>query len=65
MEVLEGRMVEIQKLIITLKIHPVDSILQTIKVSIVQEAIKCGKNVDFDIPHSEITIDKEYFIYPL
>ncbi|MDY2840227.1 MAG: response regulator [Treponema sp.] len=58
MEVLERQSVEIQKQIITLRMLPFDMILQPIKVSIVQEAIKCGKNVDFDIPHSEITIDK-------
>lgn len=58
MEVLETQSVDIQKQIIALRMLPFDMILQPIKRSIVQEAIKCGKDVDFDIPHSEITIDK-------
>ena len=37
---------------------PFDMILQPIKRSIFQEALKMGKNIDFDIPNSEITIDK-------
>lgn len=57
-QVLENQSVEIQKQIISLRMLPFDMILQPIKRSIVQEAVKCGKNVDFDIPSSEITIDK-------
>jgi len=58
MQVMENQSVEIQKQIISLRMLPFDMILQPIKRSIVQEALKCGKDVDFDIPHSEITIDK-------
>jgi len=58
MDVLERQSVDIQKQIIALRMLPFDMILQPLKRSIVQEAMKCGKNVDFDIPHSEISIDK-------
>ena len=57
-EVLENQSVEIQKQIISLRMLPFDMILQPIKRSIFQEAFKMGKNIDFDIPNSEITIDK-------
>lgn len=57
-EVLENQSVEIQKQIISLRMLPFDMILQPIKRSIFQEALKLGKNIDFDIPNSEITIDK-------
>ena len=57
-EVLENQSVEIQKQIISLRMLPFDMILQPIKRSIFQEALKMGKNIDFDIPNSEITIDK-------
>lgn len=57
-EILESQSVEIQKQIISLRMLPFDMILQPIKRSIVQEALKCGKDVEFDIPKSEIKIDK-------
>lgn len=56
--VLESQSVDIQKNIISLRMLPFDMILRPIKRSIVQEALKTGKNIDFDIPQSEITIDK-------
>ncbi|MCR4579096.1 MAG: response regulator [Treponema sp.] len=56
--VLEKQSVDIQKNIISLRMLPFDMILQPIKRSIVSEALKLNKNIDFDIPHSEITIDK-------
>lgn len=57
-EVLENQSAEIQKQIISLRMLPFDMILQPIKRSVFQEALKLGKNIDFDIPNSEITIDK-------
>jgi two-component system chemotaxis sensor kinase CheA len=56
--VLENQSVEIQKNIIALRMLPFDMILRPIKRSIVAEALKAEKNIDFDIPQSEITIDK-------
>ena len=56
--VLENQSVDIQKNIIALRMLPFDMILRPIKRSIVAEALKTGKNIDFDIPQSEITIDK-------
>ncbi|MCR4741308.1 MAG: response regulator [Treponema sp.] len=56
--VLENQSVDIQKNIIALRMLPFDMILRPIKRSIVSEALKVGKNIDFDIPQSEITIDK-------
>ncbi len=56
--VLENQSVDIQKNIISLRMLPFDMILRPIKRSIVAEALKTGKNIEFDIPQSEITIDK-------
>ena len=56
--VLESQSVDIQKNIISLRMLPFDMILRPIKRSVVAEALKTGKNIDFDIPQSEITIDK-------
>ena len=56
--VLENQSVDIQKNIISLRMLPFDMILRPIKRSIVTEALKTGKNIEFDIPKSEITIDK-------
>ena len=56
--VLENQSVDIQKNIISLRMLPFDMILRPIKRSVVLEALKTGKNIDFDIPQSEITIDK-------
>ena len=56
--VLENQSVDIQKNIISLRMLPFDMILRPIKRSIVAEALKTGKNINFDIPQSEITIDK-------
>ena len=56
--VLENQSVEIQKSIISLRMLPFDMILRPMKRSIVSEALKTGKNIDFDIPQSDITIDK-------
>lgn len=56
--VLENQSVDIQKNIIALRMLPFDMILRPIKRSIVSEALKAGKNIDFDIPQSDITIDK-------
>lgn len=56
--VLENQSVDIQKNIISLRMLPFDMILRPIKRSVVAEALKTGKNIDFDIPQSEITIDK-------
>ena len=56
--VLENQSVDIQKNIIALRMLPFDMILRPIKRSVVAEALKTGKNIDFDIPQSEITIDK-------
>ena len=56
--VLENQSVDIQKNIISLRMLPFDMILRPIKRSIVAESLKTGKNIDFDIPQSEITIDK-------
>ena len=46
--VLERQSVDIQKNIISLRMLPFDMILRPIKRSIVQEALKTGKNIDFD-----------------
>lgn len=56
--VLENQSVDIQKNIISLRMLPFDMILRPIKRSVVAEALKTGKNINFDIPQSEITIDK-------
>ena len=56
--VLENQSVDIQKNIISLRMLPFDMILRPIKRSVVLEALKTGKNIEFDIPQSEITIDK-------
>lgn len=56
--VLENQSVDIQKSIISLRMLPFDMILRPIKRSIISEALKTGKNIDFDIPQSDITIDK-------
>lgn len=56
--VLEKQSIDIQKSIIALRMLPFDMILHPIKRSIVSEALKNGKNIDFDIPQSEITMDK-------
>lgn len=56
--VLENQSVDIQKNIISLRMLPFDMILRPIKRSIVAEALKAEKNIEFDIPQSEITIDK-------
>ena len=56
--VLENQSVDIQKNIISLRMLPFDMILRPIKRSIVAESLKAGKNIEFDIPQSEITIDK-------
>lgn len=56
--VLEKQSTDIQKSIISLRMLPFDMILQPIKRSVVSEALKLKKNVEFNIPHSEITIDR-------
>ncbi len=56
--VLETQSIDIQKNIISLRMLPFDMILRPIKRSLVAEALKNGKNIEFDIPQSEITIDK-------
>ena len=56
--VLENQSVDIQKNIISLRMLPFDMILRPIKRSVVAEALKTGKNIEFNIPRSEITIDK-------
>ncbi|MCR4939204.1 MAG: response regulator [Treponemataceae bacterium] len=56
--VLEKQSVDIQKSIISLRMLPFDMILRPIRRSVVSEALKNGKNIEFDIPQSEITIDK-------
>lgn len=56
--VLENQSVDIQKNIISLRMLPFDMILRPIKRSIVAEALNTGKNINFDIPQSDITIDK-------
>ena len=56
--VLENQSVDIQKNIISLRMLPFDMILRPIKRSIVAETLKTGKNIELDIPQSEITIDK-------
>ncbi len=56
--VLENQSVDIQKNIISLRMLPFDMILRPIKRSVVAEALKTGKNIEFNIPQSEITIDK-------
>ena len=56
--VLENQSVDIQKNIISLRMLPFDMILRPIKRSIVAETLKNGKNIELDIPQSEITIDK-------
>ena len=56
--VLEKQSVDIQKSIIALRMLPFDMILRPIRGSVVSEALKTGKNIEFDIPKSEITIDK-------
>ncbi|WP_041610376.1 hybrid sensor histidine kinase/response regulator [Treponema brennaborense] len=58
MEVLEKQSFNIQERIIALRMLPFDMMLQPLKHSVAQEAAKLGKDVDFDIPCSEITIDK-------
>ena len=58
MEVLEKQSFDIQEKIISLRMLPFDMILQPLKHSVASEAIKLDKNVEFEIPHSEITIDK-------
>ena len=56
--ILEKQSVDIQKSIIALRMLPFDMILRPIRRSVVSESLKNGKNIDFDIPKSEITIDK-------
>ena len=56
--VLESQSIDIQKSIIALRMLPFDMILRPIKRSILSESLKMGKNIDFDIPQSDITIDK-------
>jgi len=56
--VLEKQSVDIQKSIIALRMLPFDMILRPIRRSVVSEALKTGKNIEFDIPQSEIAIDK-------
>ncbi|MCR5698004.1 MAG: response regulator [Treponemataceae bacterium] len=56
--VIEQQSFNIQEKIISLRMLPFDTILQPIKRSIVSEALKLEKNIDIDIPHSEISIDK-------
>ena len=56
--VVEKQSVDIQKNIIALRMLPFDMILRPIKRSVAAEALKSGKNIEFDIPQSEITIDK-------
>ena len=56
--VLEKQSIDVQKNIIAMRMLPFDMILRPIKRSVVAEALKNGKNIDFDIPQSEITIDK-------
>ena len=56
--VLEKQSIDVQKNIISMRMLPFDMILRPIKRSVVAEALKSGKNIDFDIPQSEITIDK-------
>ena len=56
--VLESQSIDIQKSIIALRMLPFDMILRPIKRSILSESLKMGKNIEFDIPQSDITIDK-------
>ncbi|HBG66205.1 MAG TPA: hypothetical protein DDW78_07010 [Treponema sp.] len=56
--VLEKQSADIQKSIISLRMLPFDMILQPIKRSVVSEALKLKKNVEFNIPRSEIGIDR-------
>ncbi len=58
MEILETQTFGIQEQIISLRMLPLDMVLQPIKRSIATEQINLGKNVQLDIPHSDITIDK-------
>lgn len=58
LEVLEKQSFDIQEKIIALRMLPFDMILQPLKHSVASEAIKLGKNVEFEIPSTEITIDK-------
>lgn len=57
-EVLEKQTFDIQEKIISLRMLPFDMILMPLKHSIAEESLKLNKNVEFEIPHSEITIDK-------
>ena len=57
-DVIEKQTFDIQEKIISLRMLPFDMILMPLKHSIAEESLKLNKNVEFDIPHSEITIDK-------
>ena len=57
-DVIEKQTFDIQEKIISLRMLPFDMILMPLKHSIAEESLKLNKNVEFEIPHSEITIDK-------
>lgn len=56
--VLENQCFSIQEKIIYLRMLPLSMILKPLKLSVSNEAIKLNKNVEFEIPYSEIKIDK-------
>lgn len=58
LEVLEKQSFDIQEKIIALRMLPLDMVLKPLMHSVASEAIKLGKNVEFEIPSTEITIDK-------
>ena len=58
LDVLEKQSFDIQEKIIALRMLPLDMVLKPLMHSVASEAIKLGKNVEFEIPSTEITIDK-------
>ena len=57
-ELIESQSYTIQDSIISMRKLPFEMILQPFKRTAMIEAIKMGKNIYFEIPHTEIKIDK-------
>jgi len=55
---LEQQTFSVQEEIISLRMLPLNMVLKTVKQSVQEEALKLGKQIDFDIPLSEIYLDK-------
>lgn len=55
---LEQQTFSVQEKVISLRMLPLSMVLKPLKLSIEQEGIKLEKHIDFDIPLSEISLDK-------